>query len=132
MRTGVRAALAVPAVAVLTVAAWYAWLGWDTGYDVDPSTGAVSGPYQWWQVAGCVFTLAAIAVLATLIAPAWAVAGALTLAFTAAWSARAASSDDSGLWVVGAVLVLLGTAAGSALLTGVTARAVRRGRRVPG
>ena len=114
--SGRRAALGAPLVAAATAGAWYAWLGWDTGYDVDPVTRAVSGPYQAWQVAGCVLTLAAIAVLGALLSPAWMVAPVMTVAFTAAWSAGAARSDDSGLWVIGAVLVLLGMAAGSTLL----------------
>lgn len=114
--TGRRAAVGAPVVAAVTVGAWYAWLGWDTGYDVDPVTQAVSGPYQVWQVAGCVLTLAAIAVVGALVSPAWMVAPVMTASFTAAWSVGAARSDDSGLWVIGAALVLLGMAAGSTLL----------------
>jgi len=45
----------------LTVALWWAWLGRDTGYQVDPVTGATSGPYQVWQVVGCVLCLAVLA-----------------------------------------------------------------------
>lgn len=42
----------------------------------------------------------------------------MAVAFTGAWSAQAAPSDESGLWVVGAFLVLIGTAAGAAVVAG--------------
>ncbi|MET8348581.1 MULTISPECIES: hypothetical protein [unclassified Micromonospora] len=100
-------------LAAATVGVWLLWLGWDTEYDVDPQTGSRSGPYEAWQVIGCVLTLALLAVLAgTRLSP-WLVAPVMTVAFTAAWSWGALSSDDSGLWAVGAVLVLVGMAIGS-------------------
>ncbi|XVU21169.1 hypothetical protein ACQPZJ_28310 [Actinoplanes sp. CA-054009] len=104
------------AVAVLTLAAWAGWLGWESGYETDPETGAVSGPYAWWQVAGCVLTLIVIAAVAARWAHPLVVAAVMTVVFTAAWSAKAAGSDESGLWVVGAVLVAVGTSAGSVLV----------------
>ncbi|MFI7608417.1 hypothetical protein ACIBTV_25155 [Micromonospora sp. NPDC049366] len=121
-------AVGVLAVALLSVAAWYAWLGWDTGYREDPVTGTTSGPYQAWQVVGCVLTLLVVFVGALLagVRPVLASA-ALTLAFTAAWTVAAASRDDSGLYAVGAVLLLAGLAAGTAVVAAVV-RAVRPGR----
>ncbi|MFF5081882.1 hypothetical protein ACFY36_32930 [Actinoplanes sp. NPDC000266] len=101
------------AAAVLTLAAWAGWLGWESGYVTDPSTGAVSGPYAWWQVAGCVLTLIVIAAVAARWAHPLVVAAVMTVVFTAAWSAKAAGSDESGLWPVGATLVAMGMAAGS-------------------
>ncbi|MEU8329183.1 hypothetical protein [Micromonospora sp. NPDC048839] len=110
---GTRALLGVLFLATATVGSWILWLGWDTRYTVDEQTGATSGPYEPWQVIGCVLTLVLLAALAgTRLSP-WLVAPVMAVAFTAAWSWRAASTDDSGLWVVGGTLVLLGMAAGS-------------------
>lgn len=99
-------------------ALWFAWLGWDTTYDVDPVTGSLSGPYSWWQVAGFVLS-AAVLVLAAcrflrplVIVPA--VAAGISAGF--AFSAR---TDDSGLAAVGLVLVLLGSVVGASLLVSV-------------
>jgi len=115
-------------VAVLSVLIWYAWLGWDTGYQVDPVTQVESGPYEAWQVAGCGVSLVALLAGALLagVRPLLASA-ALTLAFTAAWTVNAASSDETGLFGVGAVLLLIGLAAGttvvSVVVTGLRRRA---------
>lgn len=115
------------AVAVLTVITWYAWLGWDTQQDVD-AAGNVSGPYQAWQVAGCGVTLLALLVGAVLLrVHAAAAAVALTLAFTAVWTWDAVRKDDSGLFVVGALLVFVGLAASSAIVAAI-ARAMTRPR----
>ncbi|MFD2763486.1 hypothetical protein [Micromonospora eburnea] len=110
---------------VATVGAWWAWLGWETGYTVDPETGAISGPYAGWQVVGVVLTLALLAAAGGWWLSPWLVAPAMTVAFTAAWAAHAASTDDTGLWAVGAVLVLVGTAAGTTVVS-LAARSARR------
>ncbi len=116
----------VAAVAVLSVITWYAWLGWDNGYDVD-AAGNVSGPYQAWQIAGAGVTLLAVLIGAILLRVNAALAAvALTLAFTAAWTWDAASHDDSGLFAVGAILLLAGLAVGSAVVAAVTTALVRR------
>ncbi|MBM0256150.1 hypothetical protein [Micromonospora sp. 4G55] len=122
-----RALLAALVLAVAAVATWWAWLGWDTGYTTDPETGAVSGPYQPWQVAGCVLTLALVAAVGGWRLRPWLVAPVLTVAFTAAWTVHAASTDDSGLWAVGAALVLVGTGIGTTVVSGV-AHLLRRRR----
>jgi hypothetical protein len=109
--------LGVPGLAVLSVAAWSLWLGWDHEYQTDPATGVSSGPYEAWQVAGCVLSLVAIAIVGGLLLGPWLVVPTMTVAFTGAWSASAASTDDTGLWVVGAGLVFIGLALGSAALS---------------
>ena len=43
-------------------------------------------------------------------------------------SPSAATTDDSGLWAVGALLVLVGTLAGGALVAAITRAVVRRRR----
>jgi hypothetical protein len=129
--TAGRYTLGAIGTAAATVAAWWAWLGWDTETEIDPVTLHESGPYEPWQVIGCVLTLAALAVVAGLLIPPWLVALAMTIAFTGAWSVGAIASDESGLWLVGAIGVLVGTAIGSTVLS-VVAWAVRgalRGRR---
>jgi hypothetical protein len=131
--TATRNALGSVSLAAATVTTWWAWLGRDTEYRVDPVTLTESGPYEVWQVAGCVLTLAAIAVAGGLVLAPWLVAGVMTVSFTAAWAGRAATSDESGLWLVGAIGVFIGMAIGSTVLS-TSAWAVRRavaGRRRP-
>ena len=103
------------AVAVFSAGAWFAWLGWDSTYQVDPATQVATGPYEAWQVIGCGLSLLVVFVGALLagVRPLLASA-ALTLAFTAAWTATAAPRDETGLYGVGMILLLIG-------LTGATA-----------
>ncbi|MCX2732493.1 hypothetical protein OOZ19_19820 [Saccharopolyspora sp. NFXS83] len=122
-------------LAVLTASCWWAWMAWDQGYQTDPAAGAASGPYQAWQVAGCVVCLVALGVGASVRLPAWLVVPIMPVAFTAAWAWTAAGTDDSGLWAVGAVLVFVGMLAGTGVVSAITAfargAAGRRGRAVP-
>ncbi|MCX4470725.1 hypothetical protein C5N14_25200 [Micromonospora sp. MW-13] len=111
--TRTRALLGGLVLAVATVGTWWAWLGWDTEYTVDPVTDSVSGPYEVWQVVGCVLSLVVIAAVGGWTLSPWLVAPVMTVAFTVAWAWQAATSDDSGLWAVGALLVLFGMAAGT-------------------
>ncbi|MBG6136423.1 hypothetical protein IW245_002617 [Longispora fulva] len=114
-------------VAVASVLVWYAWLGWDTEYQVNAVTNETSGPYETWQVIGCVLSLLVLLVGAVLVglAPLTASA-ALTLAFTSAWTAQAASTDDTGLFAVGTVMILFGLGASSTVTSLATARLRRR------
>ncbi len=107
------AALVGGLVAAATLATWWAWLGWDTEYQVDPVTEVASGPYEAWQVVGCGLTLVLLAAGASLWTHPWLVAATLTLSFTLVWSVQAASSDDTGLWAVGALLLLVGLSTAS-------------------
>ncbi|MBO3094677.1 hypothetical protein [Cellulomonas dongxiuzhuiae] len=120
-----RAAARYALVAVLTAACWFAWLGWDTQYRTDPVTGDVTGPYEAWQVVGCVVSLVVVTVLAVRALGGRRAVATVTVTFTAAWVATQAPRDESGLWLVGALLVLLGTAAGA----GVVALVAGAGRR---
>jgi hypothetical protein len=123
-----RAVAGAAALAVATVVTWWAWLGRDTTYQID-SSGHESGPYTTGQVAGCVLTLAALLVIAVVLAvPALLAAAAMTVAFTAAWTVQAAASDETGLFAVGAILVLGGMAAGTAVVASCTALLRRRFR----
>lgn len=117
VRSGPARAVALVGVwAVAAVATWWAWLGWESGYTTDPATGAVSGPYAVWQVVACGVTLLVLAVVAGWWSAPWFAAPAITLPFTAAWTVHAARVDDTGLFAVGAVLLLVGLGTASALV----------------
>jgi hypothetical protein len=106
-------AAAAAALAVLTAAVHLAVLGWDTRYDVDASTGQVSGPYAVRQVVLVGVLLLLLGLAAAWRGPAWLVV-VVPVVFTVAWSISAATAPDSdGLWPVGAVLVAVGTGIGA-------------------
>jgi hypothetical protein len=93
-----------------------AWLGWDHEYQTDPVTQAVSGPYEAWQVIGCVLTLLAVGLAAGVRLGPLVPLAAMPLPFTVAWSVDAAAKDSSGLWAVGAVMILFGSILGSGVI----------------
>ncbi len=110
---------------------WFAWLGWDHEYyQVD---GVAQGPYRAWQVLGCALSISAAAVLAYLCVPSvWAIfllTAAADVGFAFPWALNAASTDESGLWVVGLMLLLV--ASGIGLLVLLTITAVAAARRPP-
>ena len=100
---------------------WFAWLGWDHEYYM--VDGVAQGPYRAWQVAGCGLTIVTATVLAYLRVPQTAaifvLAGAAAFGFAVPW-AMDASSDDTGLWVVGLLFLLVGGGAGLAVVLAVT------------
>jgi hypothetical protein len=125
---GVRAAVVAACglvLAALTVVTWYGWLGWDEEYQIDPVTAVASGPYEAWQVIGCALTLIGLALAAGILVHPLLPLLVMPLAFTVAWSLDAASKDDTGLWGVGAIMVLFGTSAGATAATAI-ATGVRR------
>ncbi|HWS32746.1 MAG TPA: hypothetical protein VN408_08380, partial [Actinoplanes sp.] len=76
-------------------------------------------PYEAWQVVGCALSLLVLLVGAVW-AGAWEVAAApaLTVGFTAAWTVQAAQQpDQTGLFVIGAVAVLIGVGIASAVVS---------------
>ncbi|MFJ4889927.1 hypothetical protein ACIP5U_08180 [Streptomyces sp. NPDC088788] len=113
-------------LAALSVALWAAWLGWDQHRDVHPD-GSTTGPYEAWQVIGLVLTLlppVCWAVSRHYVAGA--VAGTtagLTLAAGYDWS-----DDSSGLFMVGVVLVMMGSLAVTAAVSAVVPALRRRDR----
>lgn len=111
------------AVAVLSAGAWFGWLGWDTERDVDPVTQQSTGPYEVWQALGCGVTLLVVLVGALLVGVRAPVAcAAMTLAFTAAWTTTAATADESGLFAIGGVLMLMCLAISTTLIAVLTLR----------
>ena len=121
--------LALLLLVVTTVGTDAVWLAWDQEYQRDPVTGVSSGPYEAWQVVGCALTLGAVALVAGLRQRPWLALAVVPSVFTLVFSLRAAPEDESGLWVVGAMLLLMGTFAGTAAIAfPAAARAEARAR----
>lgn len=97
-------------LALVAAALWGAWLGWDREYQV--VDGNQTGPYTAWQVVGC----GACVVVATVVARYFArhrsallvLPVAAMIGFTVPWTIDAATSDDSGLFMVGAIMLAFG------------------------
>ena len=117
------------AVALLSALSWFLWMGWDSEYQI--VDGVASGPYEAWQVVGCALSLLVVYVGALVLGlrPLLA-APALILAFTTAWTVQAAGEDETGMYGVGTIALLIGLTAGTALVSAVVlplrARLARR------
>ncbi|MFD3623226.1 hypothetical protein [Streptomyces sp. NPDC058698] len=115
--------LVLPALTLVTLGAWAAWLGWDQRHDVQPD-GSETGPYEAWQVIGLVLTLLApVYWAASRRHIADAVLGTtagLTVAAYYDWS-----DDASGLFVVGVGMVLVGSLIATTVASTVIAAATR-------
>ncbi|MER6491546.1 hypothetical protein [Streptomyces griseorubiginosus] len=113
----------------VSTAAWAAWLGWDQHYDVQPD-GSSTGPYEAWQVIGLVVTLlVAVYWAASRRHGASAVLGTttgLTLAAFLDWS-----DDSTGQFMVGVMMVMLGSLAATALVTNVITSVRRPSAQTP-
>ncbi|GAA1184190.1 hypothetical protein GCM10009584_27830 [Ornithinimicrobium humiphilum] len=109
---------------LLGAATWAAWLGWDTEYYWDAEIGAYQGPYRPAQVVGCALTFAAVVALLTLRWPSRIVVAGTVLGFWLPWTVQAVREDESGLAVVGSLMLLVGLAVGAVVVNAVT-RAVR-------
>ena len=121
-----RLGAAALALGLFAAAMWFAWLGWDDDYyEVD---GVQQGPYRAWQVIGCAISICVAGVAARIWAGRGAVllAGAATVGFAIPWGVYAASTDDSGLWGVGLVMLLAGSFIGLVVLLTVTEAVLRR------
>lgn len=103
------------------------WLGWDRQYDIDPVTGNYSGPYQAWQVVGCVLTIAVLATGAGLLRRPGLAVAVVPVVFMLLWSRDAARTDDSGMWAIGAIMLAFGSLSGVAAVA-CAADGVRRWR----
>jgi hypothetical protein len=102
-------------LAVLTAGNYLAWLGWDQHYDIGPG-GVATGPYQWWQVAGLVIGVGALAAFAGWRRHPEVAIAVIPAVITLCFSVDAA--PDSAFWAIGAVLVALGTLVGVTLVAG--------------
>ncbi|MFJ6464744.1 hypothetical protein ACIQM0_27580 [Streptomyces sp. NPDC091387] len=110
--------MAILALAVMTLAVWAAWLGWDQHRDVHPD-GSETGPYEAWQVIGLVLTLLAPVYWAAsrryIAGAVLGVTGGLTAAAYYDWS-----DDSSGLFMVGVGMGMVG----SLVVTGVVSAVI--------
>lgn len=122
------------ALALFSAAMWFAWLGWDHEYYL--VDGYPQGPYRAWQVIGCGASIIVGCVAAYLVlrrtAAIFTLAPAAILGFAIAWGQDAARTDDSGLWVVGLGMILVGGTgalmAVVAVVSAIDASRRRRGR----
>lgn len=100
---------------ILGAGTYAAWLAWDTQYYFDADVGAYQGPYRPAQVVGCALTFGLLtATLALLWRPVLVAAG-MSLGFWLLWTVQASAKDETGLFIVGSMLLSIGLAAGSAL-----------------
>lgn len=113
-------------VVLLAWAAWWGWMGWDTEYQLDPATGNESGPYETWQVLGSAACVVLIVVVATLVWGRRTAIVATTVGYTLGWCVTSLPEDESGLALVGAVMVLVGVGAASAVVAWLTDVLLRR------
>ncbi|MET9934936.1 MULTISPECIES: hypothetical protein [unclassified Streptomyces] len=105
-------------LAGVAVAMWVVWLGWDQRYDVRPD-GSTTGPYEAWQVIGLGLGLLVPVCWAAFrghgVAAVLGTSGGLALAAAYDWS-----DDASGLFVIGAGMIMIGSAATTALAAALT------------
>lgn len=100
-------------------AIWAAWLGWDHTYYYDAATGSNQGPYRPAQVVACAVT---VGLLTALLALRWnplVVAAGITVGFWLVWTVQAGSEDESGLFVIGSILLLGGLVMGTSVASAV-------------
>ncbi|TNM64525.1 hypothetical protein FHN55_13435 [Streptomyces sp. NP160] len=95
------------------VLVWGAWLGWDTSASFDVVTREVESPHVTLQVLGCALTTGAVT--AVLGARWWwaAAAGGVSVGFWLGWTTQAGAGDDTGLYLVGALVLAVGLGAGT-------------------
>src|SRR3982750_4062486 len=107
-------------VAAGSALSWGGGRGWDHQDQQDAGTAEWSGPYEAWQVVGGALSLLALFVVALLagVRPLPA-AAALILAFTGPWTAWA-SRDNTGLFAVGMLMLLVGLSVGTTVVSVVT------------
>lgn len=97
--------------ALLASGLWAAFLGWDTqGWVEGTST---KGPYTAPQVVAFVVVLAGAVTLLSRWRNPFAVATGVTAGVWVPFTVTAARSDDSGLWAVGSLFLLVGMVMGT-------------------
>ncbi|MGF0176131.1 hypothetical protein ACQF36_38485 [Streptomyces sp. Marseille-Q5077] len=110
----------------ISLAVWAAWLGWDQHRDIQPD-GTTTGPYEAWQVIGLALTLLMPVYWAASRHHRTAAVVGPTIGLTVAafhdWS-----DDASGLYMIGVVMVMLGSLAATATVSAVIGAMSRDGR----
>ncbi|MFI6941295.1 hypothetical protein ACIBI4_18630 [Streptomyces sp. NPDC050418] len=124
-----RRVIATVALVALTLGAWAGWLGWDQERDVHPD-GSTTGPYEAWQVIGLVLTL-----LVAVVLTAWRIHPAVPVVGVTAGLAGAAfhdwSDDATGLFMVGVVMVFVGSLAATSAVAAVVSALTSSRQRTP-
>ncbi|MEH3077260.1 MAG: hypothetical protein PGN11_11365 [Quadrisphaera sp.] len=95
------------------VLVWAAWLGWDSTASYDVVTRQVESPFVTLQVLGCALT---VGVVTAVLGARWwwaATAGGVSVGFWLGWTTQAGASDATGLYLIGALLLAGGLAAGT-------------------
>jgi hypothetical protein len=105
-------------VGVLSAALWYGWFAWDTEYQYSHLTGRTEGPYAIWQGVGALLCSIPVFWSAQRLLRFGVSFSVMPGCFTFAWITTAASTDETGLWLIGAVLVGFGSLVGSAVMLG--------------
>lgn len=108
-----RSQVTVVVVALLSAVAWFAWLGWDHTYQIDPATHIASGPYETWQGVGSGITVIVVVLIAAGFAAPRDIAFSSALGYAFAWGWTSIPGDESGMSGVGLVMVLIGVFAGT-------------------
>lgn len=110
------------ALSAFSAAMWFAWLGWDHQYYL--IDGVPQGPYRPWQVVGCALSVAVAAAAAyRFLRMPFAIPPlvlAADIGFAIPWGVDA-SSDETGLWAVGLVMLVVGGGIGLTFVVGLTA-----------
>lgn len=99
------------AVALGTLIAYLAWLGWDQTKELG-ADGYLHGPYQSWQVAGLVITIVALASIGGRLMPPLLSAFVISVVLTLTWSVDAATDpgmENDGLWPIGSIMIAAGS-----------------------
>ncbi|OZV74971.1 hypothetical protein CA850_29365 [Micromonospora echinospora] len=115
-RRPARPVLWMVGLGVAAAVAYLAFLGWDREKDLDPVTGAETGPYEAWQVVGLALVVGALAFVAGRMHQVVPALAAIPVVLTLAFVITAVTGPEPGLWPIGAVLMALGSAAGTAVM----------------
>jgi hypothetical protein len=125
----VRTLTVLSGLAAFSAAMWFVWLGWDHQYYL--VDGVPQGPYRPWQVFCCALSLGVAAAIAYRLLRTPFVIPFVVLAadigFAIPWGIDA-SSDETGLWAVGLVMLLIGGGFGLTVIVGLTAMLTPRRR----
>ena len=128
----VRLGAAAVALSLFAAGMWFAWLGWDHEYYL--VDGYEQGPYRPWQVVGCAVCIGIASIVAYLwtrgVAAIFVLAAAGVIGFAVPWTQDAAATDESGLFIVGLLFLLVG--GGIALTTVLAITAAVAGARPAG
>src|SRR5205085_2927423 len=97
--------------------------------------GVPQGPYRPWQVTGCGLSVAVAAAASYRVLRMPFAIGPIVLAadigFAIPWGVDASSSDETGLWAVGLIMLLVGGGIGLTFVVGMTAILTPRRPSVP-